>query len=75
MTQLSCFFLMLGCVLSQYLNVIVVVVVLQLLPSVGRVAIVLPPGVECVHHDLLGALDFRPAERATLRMGRKEIFY
>lgn len=58
----------LGCVLSQYLNVIVVVVVLQLLPPVGRIAIVLPPGVERVHYDLLGAFDFRPAEWATLLM-------
>lgn len=53
--------------LSQYLNVVVVVVVeLKLLPPVGRVASVLPPGVEGVHYDLLRALDFRPAERATL---------
>lgn len=51
---------------SQYLNVVVMVVALQLLPAVRWVAHVLPPRVERVHHDLLGALDFRPAEGATL---------
>lgn len=54
---------------SKYLNVVVVVIVLQLLAPVGRVSVVLPPRVERVHHDLLGALDFRPAEGATLSLG------
>lgn len=55
--------------LSKYLNVVVVVVVLQMLAPVGRIPGVLPPRVERVHHDLLGALDFRPAEGATLSLG------
>lgn len=60
--------------LSKYLNVVVVVVVLQMLAPVGRIPGVLPPRVERVHHDLLGALDFRPAEGATLvaRLEEKE---
>lgn len=44
------------------------VIVLQLLAPIGRVAVVLPLRIERIDHDLFRALDFRPAERTALSL-------